>query len=113
MILVNLTAFIGVIYLVKNKNIYFIVSVLLFSLSMLTASGLAFSIIQKDRQVGVVIEDQISVKKIPFCEADTVVEMRSGESVIVMGDSDNFLFITTGTGIKGWVDKTQLFLLKD
>ena len=113
MILVNLTAFIGVIYLAKNKNIYLIVSVLLFGLSMLTAGGLAFSIIQKDRQVGVVIEDQISVKKIPFSDADTVVEMRSGESVIVRGDSDDFLFITTGTGIKGWVDKTQLLLLKD
>lgn len=113
MVLVNLTAFIGVIYLVKNKNIYFIVSVLLFSLSLLTAGGLAFSIIQKDRQVGVVIEDRISVKKIPFSEADTVIDIRSGESVIVRGDSDNFLFITTGTGIKGWVEKTQLFLLKD
>ena len=113
MILVNLTAFIGVIYLAKNKNIYLIVSVLLFGLSMLTAGGLAFSIIQKDRQVGVVIEDQISVKKIPFSDADTVVEMRSGESVIVRGDSDDFLFITTGTGIKGWVDKTKLLLLKD
>lgn len=113
MILVNLTAFIGVIYLARNKNVYFILAVLLLSLSMLTAGGLIFSIIQKDRQVGVVIKDQISVKKIPSPEADAIVEMRSGESVIVRGDFDNFLFVTTGTGIKGWVDKTQLLLLKD
>lgn len=113
MIFVNLTAFVGVIYLVKNRNIYFIFSVLLLSLSILTVGGLAFSVIQKERQVGVIIQDQIPVKKIPFLEAETVVEMRSGDSVIVKGDSDNFLFIITGTGIKGWVDKTQLLLLKD
>lgn len=112
-ILINITAFVGVIYLVKNKNIYFIVAVLLLSLTMLTIGGFIFSIIQKERQVGVVIEDQIFVKKIPSIESDTVVEMRSGESVTVKGNSDNYLFITTGTGIKGWVDKSQLLVLKD
>ncbi len=113
MILVNFTAFIGVIYLVKNKNVYFIISILLIGLSILTVGGFTFSIIQKEIQVGVAIEDQISVKKIPFPEADTVTRMESGESVVVKGDSDNFLFITTGTGIKGWVEKTQLLLIKD
>lgn len=113
MILINLTAFIGVIYLAKNKNIYFILSVLLLGLSILTVGGFAFSIVQKDRQVGVIVKDQISVKKIPFPEAETVVKMRSGESVTVRGDSGSFLFITTGTGLKGWVDKSQLLLLKD
>jgi len=113
MILVNAASFIGVIYLVKNRNIYFITAVLLFGLSVLTVGGLGFSIIQKNRQVGVVIQNRVSVKKIPFLESETVVEMKQGESVLVEGDSKNFLFISTGTGIKGWIDKSDLMLLKD
>ena len=113
MILVNAASFIGVIYLVNHRNIYFIVSVLLLGFSILSVGGLGFSVIQKDRQVGVIIQDQALVKKIPFLESETVVEMNPGESVLVKGDSKNFLFISTGTGIKGWIDKTDLMLIKD
>jgi tetratricopeptide (TPR) repeat protein len=112
MIFVNIASFIGVIYLVKKRAIYFIVSVLLFSLSILTLGGLGFSIVQKDRQVGI-IQEQVSVKKIPLAEAETVVEMKPGESVLVKGDSDNFLFINTGTGIKGWIDSSNIMILED
>jgi len=112
MILVNIASFIGVIYLVKKRAVYFIVSVLLFALSVLMVGGLGFSIIQKDRQVGI-IQEQVSVKKIPLSEAETVIEMNPGESVLVKGYSDNFLFINTGTGIKGWIDSSNLMILED
>lgn len=113
MILVNTSSFIGVIYLVKNWNLYFITSVLLLGLSVIALGGLGFSIIQKGRQVGIIIQDSVSIKKIPLLEAETVVEMKSGESVLVKGESENFLFINTGTGLKGWVDKSELMILKD
>lgn len=113
MILVNTASFVGVIYLVKNKNIYFISSVLLLGLSVLAVGGLGFSIIQKGRQVGIIMEDNVSVKKIPLLEAETVVDMKSGESVLIKGESGNFLFINTGTGIKGWIDRSELKILKD
>ena len=113
MILVNTASFIGVIYLVKNRNIYFITSVLLLGLSVLTVGGLGFSIIQKGLEVGIIMEKQASVKKIPRIEAETVAKMKSGDSVLVKGESSNFLFISTGTGIKGWIDKSDLMILKD
>jgi len=113
MILINLAAFAGVIYLVKNKNIYFILSVLLLALSILSASGLGFSIIEKGQMVGVVIQNQLRVNKIPLKDSETVLELKSGESVRVEGHSDNFLFISTGTGIKGWVNKSDLLILED
>ncbi len=113
MILINLAAFGGVIYLVKNKNIYFILSVLLLALSVLSASGLVFSIIKKGQMVGVVIQNQLGVNKIPLKDSETVLELKSGESVLVKGQSDNFLFISTGTGIKGWVDKSDLLILEE
>ncbi len=113
MILVNTASFVGVIYLVKNKNIYFISSVLLLGLSVLTIGGMSFSIIQKGRQVGIILQDSISVKKIPRLESETVVEMKSGESVLIKGESNNFLFINTGQGIKGWIEESDLIILKD
>ena len=113
MILINLTAFTGVIYLVKKKNIYFILSVLLLSLSILSASGLIFSIIKKGQMVGVAIQKQLQVKKIPLKDAETVLEMNPGESVLVKGQSSNFLFVSTGTGLKGWVDKSNLLILEE
>ncbi len=113
MILVNTAAFVGVIYLVKNKNIYFISSVLLLGLGILAVGGLGFSIIQKDRQVGIVVQDHVSVKKIPLPKGETIEEMQSGESALVKGDSNNYLFINTGTGIKGWVEKSDLIIIKD
>jgi tetratricopeptide (TPR) repeat protein len=113
MILVNFAAFTGVIYLVKNKNIYFITSVLLISLGVLTFMGLGFSIVQKGRQVGVIIQDPVFVKKIPQQEAETILSMKPGESVIIKGESDNYLFINTGTGMKGWVEKSNLMILKE
>ncbi len=113
MILVNTASFIGVIYLVKNKNIYFITSVLLLGVSVFTVGGLGFSVIQKDRQVGVILQDHVSVKKIPRLDSETVVEMKSGDSVLVKGDSGNYLFINTGTGIKGWIKQSELKILKD
>lgn len=113
MILVNTASFIGVIYLVKNKNIYFITSVLLIGVSFLTLGGLGFSVIQKGRQVGIIMQDHVSVKKIPRLNSETVVKMKSGDSVLVKGDSDNYLFISTGTGIKGWINQSELKILKD
>ena len=62
---------------------------------------------------GMVLVGRDLLKKIPNPEAETVIEMASGESVIVKGESDNFIFIVTGTGLKGWVDKSQLLLIKD
>jgi hypothetical protein len=113
MILVNLSAFIGVIYLVEKKNIYFIVSVLVLGFSFLSLGGLGFSIIQKERLVGVVIGEQAEIKKIPIGESEILTAISSGESVQVKGESDEFLFINTGTGIKGWVDKSDILILED
>ncbi len=113
MILVNITAFMGVIYLVKNKNIYFILSVLLLALSILSATGLGYSLVKKRQMIGVVVQNKIQIKKIPLKEAETVVEMKSGESVRVRGQSDNFLYVSTGTGVKGWIDRTKLLILED
>lgn len=112
MIFVNIGSFIGVIYLVKKRAIYFIVSVLVFALSILSLGGLGFSIIQKDRQVGI-IQEQVLVKKIPLSQAETVVDMKPGESVLVKGYSDNFLFINTGTGNKGWIESSKIMILED
>ncbi|MDA3939544.1 MAG: hypothetical protein PF693_09570 [Spirochaetia bacterium] len=113
MILVNISAFIGVIYLVSSKNIYFISSVLLLGLSVMAIGGLGFSVIQKDRQVGIIIQDSVPVKKIPIQEGETILDMKSGESVLIKGDSNDYLFINTGTGIKGWIDKSDLIIIKD
>ena len=60
-----------------------------------------------------VIQNQLQVKKIPLKDAETVLEMKSGESVRVEGQSDNFLSISTATGITGWVDKSDLLILED
>ena len=112
-LVINAAAFTGVIYLVKNKNIYFISSVLLLSLSVLAIGGLGFAVIQKGRHVGIIVKNHTSVKKIPLIEGETIVEIKSGESVLVNGDSENFLFVYTGTGIKGWIDKSDLMVIKD
>ncbi len=112
-ILINLSAFTGVVYLIKSRNFFFILSVLLLSLSLLSAGGLVFSILQKDRMVGVVVNNEVSVKKIPSEESESIVSLKSGESVVVIGNSDNYLFITTGTGIKGWIHDDELILVED
>ncbi|MCF6334321.1 MAG: hypothetical protein L3J12_01085 [Spirochaetales bacterium] len=113
MIFVNMAAFAGVVYLIKNRNFFFILSILLLSLSVLSFGGLVFSILQKDRMVGVVTGNAISVKKIPSDNSESIINLKSGESAIINGNSDNYLFITTGTGIKGWVQNTDLMLVED
>jgi len=110
-IFVNMAGFLGIIYLFRRKNGYFIVAAFMLFLSVVIAIGFVYSIVESNKKVGVVViqEDSIPpVKKIPRESASNSFTLKDGEVVKIKGRAHQFYFIETGLGQKGWILKDVL-----
>ncbi len=110
-IAVNAAAFAGVIYLVRRKNFFLILSVLLFAAGVVTAGALIHSAYQWSRHYGIISRKSREVKKIPHEESEPGFKVKEGEMVRVIGSSGDYLFIENGLGLKGWLTEDSLLLL--
>ncbi len=110
-IAVNGAAFSGVIYLVRKRNFFLILAVLLSVISIIAAGFLVRSSYQWKQHYGVVTHQSEEVKKIPHEHSDPGFEIKEGELVRVIGSSGDYEFIENGIGLKGWLKKDSLLLL--
>ncbi|MCF7914107.1 MAG: BatD family protein [Spirochaetaceae bacterium] len=103
---INGAGFMGIIYLFKQKNGYFIVSAFMLLASVALVIGLSYSVIQANQEVGVIVakgESMPAVKKIPHTESSDAFSVKEGELVKIKGATAEFFFVETGLGRKGWI----------
>jgi len=110
-IAVNGAAFAGVIYLVRKRNFFLILAVLLSVISIITSGGLVRSSCQWKQHYGIINHQFEGVKKIPDENSDSGFEVKEGEMVKVIGSSGDYEFIENGIGLKGWLKKDSLLIL--
>ncbi len=107
-LLVNAAGFLGIVYLFRQKNGYFITAALLIVACVVVGIGFSYSISQANRDIGVVViqrEAAPPVKKIPRIEASDAFNLKDGELIRIKGEAGEFYFIETGLGQKGWILK--------
>lgn len=107
-LLVNAAGFLGIIYLFRHNNGFFIAAALLLVASVVVGIGFSYSIVQSNRDIGVMViqrEAVPPVKKIPRIESSDAFNLKDGELVKIKGTAGEFYFIETGLGQKGWVLK--------
>ncbi len=109
-LLVNGAGFIGVFYVTKKKNIYFIGMILLFGLSVVSSGGLLYAAWEQHQQYGVAARADTAVKKIPRDSSTAGFVLKEGETVKVVSSSGTYIFIENGIGVKGWVKKKNLLV---
>ncbi|MFW5711481.1 MAG: BatD family protein [bacterium] len=110
-LLVNAAGFLGIIYLFRQKNGYFIVAALLLLISVVVGIGFSYSIAQANRDIGVIViqrEAAPPIKKIPREDSSDAFTLKDGELVRIKGETGEFYFIETGLGQKGWVYKAGI-----
>lgn len=107
----NMAGFVGVVYLIKRKNFYFIISVLLLSLSVITFGGFVYSAVQWRSFYGIAYHNKTEVKRIPQKESEVGFTLVEGETVRIVGSAGEYDFIENGIGLKGWVERDFLLLL--
>ncbi len=107
-LLVNAAGFLGIIYLFRQNNGYFIVAALLLVASIVVGIGFSYSIAQASRDIGVIViqrEEVPPIKKIPREDSSDAFSLKDGELVRIKGETGEFYFIETGLGQKGWIYK--------
>ncbi len=106
----NAAGFAGVFYYTKRKNFYFIAVVLLLGMSVVTLGGLLHSAYQWHLQYGVAAAGPTEVKKIPQDRSTLEFMLKEGETVRVVSRSGKYIFVENGIGVKGWVERNNLFI---
>ena len=103
---INMAGFIGVLYLFKRKNSYFIAAMLMFTISIVSGIGMTYAIFSSKGETAVVMMQDsglYEVKKIPKKNSETDFVLQPGETVKINGGTEDFFFITTSLGQKGWI----------
>ncbi|MFO7731337.1 MAG: BatD family protein [Spirochaetia bacterium] len=103
---INGAGFMGIIYLFRQKNGYFIVAAFMLLASIVMGIGMLYSVVQSNQEVGIIAavdESMPTVKKIPHIESSDAFTVKEGELVKIKGSAEGFFFIETGQGRKGWV----------
>ena len=104
----NAAGFSGVFYLFKRRNSYFIVGILLLVVSIVLSIAMSYSVYSSGNRTAVVMtndSDEYEVKKIPKTGSEADFILQPGETVHIQGGTEQFYFITTSLGQKGWVLK--------
>ena len=113
-IFLNAAGFLGVFYLFKRKNSLFIMGLLMVVISIVMLIGMSYSIQASKNETAVVMSPDsgvYEVKKIPKNTSGADFLLQPGETVNIKGGTDQFYFITTSLGQKGWIQKSFVRLI--
>ncbi len=113
---VNGAGFLGIIYLFRQKNGYFIVAAFMLVVSIAVSIGLVYSVARSNQHIGVVMSQKDfipPVKKIPRESASEAFTLKDGEVLKIKGTANDFFFIETALGQKGWVRKSGVEKVPD
>lgn len=109
-LLCNAALFSSGIYYLFRKSIYAIAMILLITLTFGSAGMLTYSAVERNRTLGVV-STETAVKKIPGNQAGDWFFMREGTSVRLLYSEQEYHFIQTESGIKGWIPEESLLII--
>lgn len=108
---INAAGFLGVLYLFKRRNSYFIGALLLVVASFVNVIGMTYAVHASNRTTAVVMQgngEVYAVQKIPKAGSEADFVLQPGETLHIKGDADDFYFITTSLGQKGWIKKSSV-----
>ncbi len=110
----NAAGFLGVLYLFKRRNSYFIGALLLVVVSFANVIGMTYAVHSSKRTTAVVIQGDGEVyeaQKIPKVGSEADFVLQPGETLHIKGDADEFYFISTSLGQKGWIRKSSVRII--
>jgi len=113
---INAAGFLGVLYLFRRKNSYFIGALLLVVVSFANVIGMTYAVHASKRTTAVVMQESgevYEVQKIPKDGSEADFVLQPGETLHIKGDADDFYFVTTSLGQKGWIKKTSVRIIPD
>ncbi len=67
-----------------------------------------FSDKSRSRMTGIVCSGGSELKKIPRASAEIWMDIQEGTAVRILDESENFLLIETGLGVKGWAEEANV-----
>lgn len=107
----NLLFFALVLRIVKSGGGVSVMMILFGSLIIFSAIMIGYSHISRERQTAIICAESSSLKKIPRETAEDWVPMNVGTDLRILGESDGFILVETGLGVKGWI--TESCILRD
>jgi hypothetical protein len=102
----NFASFVGIFLLFYRKNAYFIAAVLLLALSLAAGGGMLTSCASLSRETAIVLPkegSEVQIKKIPRRDSSAAFTLKEGESIKIRGEAEEFFYILTSLGQKGWI----------
>jgi tetratricopeptide (TPR) repeat protein len=95
-------------WLVKKRTILFVCLVILLLAAGFSAGGIAWQASSLSREWGIVAESGVSLRKIPLPESSDWIKLAEGTALDVESHSGTFVLVSTGSGIRGWVEEKAL-----
>jgi tetratricopeptide (TPR) repeat protein len=97
-------------WFVKKRTNLFVCLLILLAAAGFSAGGIVFQASSRGRDWGVAARGGASMRKIPLPEASEWIRLAEGTALDIESRSGNFALVSTGSGIRGWIDeKTLLF----
>jgi tetratricopeptide (TPR) repeat protein len=96
-------------WFVKKRTSLFACLVVLLAAAVFSAGGIAWQAASRGRDWAVVTRGGASMRKIPLPGASEWIRLAEGTALDVESRSGNFALISTGSGIRGWIDENTLW----
>jgi tetratricopeptide (TPR) repeat protein len=95
-------------FFVKKRTSLFVCLALLLAVLGFSAGGAVWQASLRGRDWAV-LRDGASLRKIPLSEASEWISLAEGTALDVESRSGNFVLVSTGSGIRGWIDTGNLW----
>ncbi|MDR1317702.1 MAG: BatD family protein [Spirochaetales bacterium] len=95
--------------LVRKRTSLFACLVILLAATGFSAGGIAWQAAVRGRDWGVVRQGGASMRKIPLPGASEWIQLAEGSSLDIESRSGDFILVSTGSGIRGWIDEKNLW----
>ncbi|MDR3200986.1 MAG: hypothetical protein LBT68_05955, partial [Spirochaetales bacterium] len=95
-------------WFVRRRTILFVCLVVLLLAAGFSAGGIAWQASSLGREWGVVVEGGASMRKIPLPESSEWIRLAEGTALDIESHSGGFVLVSTGSGIRGWVEEKVL-----
>ncbi len=112
-IFVNLSLIFGGILLVRKKSGIVIILVMSIFFTVLSGSGLLYTLISRDVKAGIIGVRGTEIKKVPREVSVMWMPLSPGISVKVLGSSNGYLLIETENRLKGWTSEDSILFDSD
>jgi len=86
-----------------RKGIWVIIFVFSVLLALSAAGVFIFGLAHNHQKIGIIYNDSASIRQIPEDTGREQIKVKPGTIVRIIWEMDNYVFIETGKGLKGWI----------